>query len=72
MTLQKLSKFFALEYFLIIVTIMASFLWKDEIETIQSIFTEELQIVEQNKGYLLKYNVKQNGTLSIRVDGRFN
>ena len=72
MTLQKLSKFFALEYFLIIVTIMASFLWKDEIETIQSIFTEELQIVEQNKGYLLKYNVKQNGILSIRVDGRFN
>ena len=72
MTLQKLSKFFALEHFLIIVTIMASFLWKDEIETIQSIFTKELQIVEQNKGYLLKYNVKQNSILSIRVDGRFN
>ena len=51
---------------------MASSLWKDEIETVQSIFTEELQIVEQNKGYLLKYNVKQNSILSIRVDGKFN
>jgi len=51
---------------------MASSPWKDEVETVQSIFPEELQIVDQKKGCLLKYSVNQNTVLSIKLDGTLN
>ena len=47
---------------------MASPSWKDEVESMQSIFPDELQVVEEG-GCLLKYSIKGSSVLSIKLDG---
>ncbi len=49
---------------------MATSAWKEEVDTVQSIFPEELEAVEENGRCLIKYSVKGTTLLSLTLDGK--
>lgn len=45
--------------------------WKEEVEAVQSIFIEEMSVVEEeSEGYLVKYNVQGDTVVTIRIAGK--
>ena len=44
--------------------------WREEVEAIQCIFSEEMSVVEESEGFLLKYNVQEDEVVMVKIDGK--